>query len=228
MSLAHERKSEQHLPASGTFVGSIPEGDNGKGGYLFRVAYADKGTPVLGSLTTEKIIALRNQSVDPEKADVKKGTNLTTTPSRSFNIIGDEAHIGFKNIDLSGIKRIDFLVQAQPRIGAAGGVIEIHLDSATGKLIGKTEPIIPKAVNFRAAMAQPVSATQQRSTQRQPPAPLDMAARRRLLLTLASATIESSEDLHDVYFVFRNTDAKPEQILVQVSEIAFHNELATN
>lgn len=220
LSLVDEGKESMTIPPTGTLLTKIPKNDNGKGGYLFRVAYQDKGATELGTLTGEKIIALRNQYVDPEKADIKIGTKVTTTPSRNFNIVGNNAHIGFKNIDLSGVKRIDLIVQAPPRLGAAGGTVEIHIDTPDGKLVGVTEKIMPKDVNFRAMMAMMSPQTSQLG---QPP--VDVAAVRRSILTNATTPISPVDGFHDVYFVFRNQEAKPEQILVQVSEIGFHNQL---
>ena len=227
MSLAENKKTSATLPLSGTFTQKIPASDNGKGGYVLRAAYRDKGSPEVGSLTGEKIIALRNKYVDPEKAEIQKGSNVTTTPSRSFNIIGDNAHIGFKQIDLTDIKQIDLIVSAQPRVGAVGGVVEIRLDGPDGKLIGTTNKIVPKDVNFRAAMAKLMPpAPPAKPGQPKPPAPsVDMAALRRLIATNASATIEPVEGVYDLYFVFRNQEAKEGQILVQVNEIGFHNEV---
>jgi cytochrome c len=224
-----DQKITKAIPATGTFAEKVPDGDNGRGSYLLRVAYKDKGTPALGSLSAEKIIALRNSFVDPEKADEMKGTQLMTTPSRSFNIVGNNAHLGFKNIDLTGIRQIGFLVQAPPRIGATGGVVEVHLDSPDGKLIGKTEHISPKNIDFRAAMAKLAPAPKpndkkKRGQQAQAPPPVDMNAMRRMILIKANAPLEPVEGSHNVYFVFKNENAKSGQILVQVAEINFQNQ----
>jgi cytochrome c len=227
MTLNDEQKSLKTLATQGTLSETIPAADNGKGGYLLRAAYTDKGTPELGMLTAEKIIALRNQSVNPEKADVQKGTNLTTTPGRTFNIVGDQAQLGFRNIDLSGIKQIDLLVQAQPRVGSVGGMIEVHLDSPDGKLIGKSDWISPKEIDFRAAL-QRANAARSTGNNGQPTAPVSMAAIRRMMAITARATIEPIDGPHDVYLVFRNANAKPEQILIQVDEIIFQNRVAIN
>jgi cytochrome c len=133
--------------------------------------------------------------------------------------IGDSSFIGYKNIDLNGIIKIDLLVQAPPRLGAVGGIIEVHLDSPGGPIIGKTETIVPKDVNFRAFMAQ-LTAEAKKKGQNGPP---DMPSIRRLALTTATAHLVATQGFHDIYFVFENDKAKPEQIIAQISEIIFHN-----
>ncbi|HZY80569.1 MAG TPA: PQQ-dependent sugar dehydrogenase [Cyclobacteriaceae bacterium] len=221
----NNKKPAAKKPAlAGTFTPVVPAGDNGRGGYLLRVAYKDKGTEHLGSLTSEKIIALRNPSLDPERADIQKGTVLMTTPSRSFSMVGNGSHLGYKNIDLSGIKQIEFLVQAQPRTGATGGVIEVHLDSPDGPLLGQTDQIVPKDVDFRS-----LTGGNNNNRQRRRPgggggaAGFDFSAMRRLMSINVKAPITATEGMHDVYFVFRNPAAKDNQTIVAAVEITFQN-----
>jgi cytochrome c len=228
MTLADPKQTSKSVEPSGKFVTKVPAGDNGKGGYLLRVAYRDNGTPELGSLTTEKIIALRNSSVDPEKADVMKGTQLMTTPSRSFNMVGDRAHIGFKNIDLTGITQIEFLAQAQPRSGAAGGVIEVHIDSPDGKVIGKTDMIAPKDVSYRDAMAKLRAADGNKKAAPTQASEIDFDALRRIMCTSVNAKLEQADGTHDIYFVFRNEKAEEKQIIVQMVQINFQNGKTNN
>jgi cytochrome c len=232
MSLADQKSAGKSLPVKGAFTPQVPAGDNGRGGYLLRAAYTDKGTQEMGSLTSEKIIALRNPVLDPEKADVSKGTQLMTTPSRSFSLVGNDSHLGYRQLDLTGIKQIELLVQAQPRSGAVGGIIEVHLDSPDGKLIGQTETIIPKDVDFRKAMAsmmpKPDNTKKKKATTEAPrsAAQFDFSLLRKLMATHAKASLEQTEGVHDVYFVFKNPKAAANQIIVQMVEIEFQNNIA--
>jgi len=221
MSLGEKKASTAAIPMKGTFVTHVPAGDNGKGGYLLRVAYKDKGTQQLSSLTTEKIIALRNTTFNPEKADIQKGTLLTTTPNRSFSMVGNNSHLGYKSLDLTGIKQIDLLVTAQPRSGAIGGVVEVHLDSPYGKLIGQSQEVVPKEVDFRKIMAAMNAA----NANKPGAPPVDRAAARRMMLTQAKAILEPVEGIHDLYFVFKNSEASANQIIMQMQDIQFLNEL---
>ena len=207
----------------GNFVTQVPAGDNGRGGYLLRVAYKDKGTQQLSSLTSEKIIVLRNPTFNPEKAKLSKGTLLTTTPRRSFSMVGDNSHLGYKGIDLTGIKQIELLVSAQPRTGAAGGIVEVHLDSPEGKLIGQTDLVIPKEVDFGKLMAVANAANSDKKGT--PAPPINFNAMRRLLSTQLKATLVPVEGIHDLYFVFKNPKASAHQIIMQMQEIQFQNEI---
>ncbi len=222
MSLGETKATAKAIPLKGTFVTEVPAGENGKGGYLLRVAYKDKGTQQLSSLTSEKIIALRNPTLNPEKADVSKGTLLTTTPSRSFSIVGDNGYLGYKNLDFTGIKQIEFMVTAQPRVGAVGGNIEVHLDSPDGKLIAQTEQAVPKDVDFRKVMAAINAANAKKGGT---PPQMDFGAMRRMMSTFLKAPLETIEGQHDVYFVFKNPKAAANEIIMQVQEIQFQNEL---
>jgi cytochrome c len=225
--LAEKKSSTKELPLSGTFVLTTPPDDNGRGGYLLRAAYKDRGTKDLGSIAAEKIIPLRNPVVDPEEADTSRGLMIMTTPRRSLNMVGSGGHLGYKALDMSGIKEIEVLVQASPRAGASGGTIEVHLDSPEGKLIGTSEAVVPREINFRRLMANnpPPSAQNRRNTG--PPAPQpDFATRMRMSSIHAVIPIEGVEGPHDVYFVFKNPQAASNQILMQVIEIEFRQQLS--
>jgi cytochrome c len=118
------------------------------------------------------------------------------------------------------------LVQASPRSGAVGGTIEVHLDSPTGQLIGETTQVVPKEVDFRRLLAvnPPSASAQAGNAQSQPQAPqVDFNARRRMMSTLATAVLQPVEGSHDLYFVFRNSGAASNQIIMQVLEIEFKN-----
>jgi cytochrome c len=221
--LAEKKSTAKELPLSGTFVTTSPPDDNGRGGYLLRAAYKDRGTKELGSIAAEKIIPLRNPVVDPEKAETSHGVLVMTTPRRSLNMVGSGGHLGYRGLDMNGIKEIEVLVQASPRSGASGGTIEVHLDSPEGQLIGTSEPVVPREINFRRLMANnpPPSAQNRRNT----PQP-DFATRMRMSSIHAVIPLESVEGLHDVYFVFKNPQATSNQILMQVIEIEFRQNVS--
>jgi cytochrome c len=220
----------------GTFTPTVPANDNGRGSYLLRVAYKDKGTENLGSLTSEKIVALRNPTLDPEKADDQRGTVLMTTPSRSFSLVGNNSFIGYRGLDFTGITQIEFLVSAQPRSGAVGGNIEVHLDSPEGPIIGQTEQIVPKDISFQAAIAQmQANAAKDNKSKKgaQPQRPqggggggaatMDFSLLRRLMSINVKAPLQATDGKHDVYFVFKNPTAKENQTIAAAVEITFQN-----
>lgn len=213
--------------AEGTFTPAVPANDNGRGSYLLRVAYKDKGTEAMGALASEKIIALRNPTLDPEKADVQKGTVLMTTPTRSFSLVGNNSYIGFKGLDLGGIQQIEMLVSAQPRSGAIGGIVEVRLDAPDGPVIGKTETIVPKDIDFRTAIAamnaQAAKAGGKKQNAAAGAAGMDFSMLRRFMSIVTKAPIQATEGIHDVYFVFTNPQAKENETIAQAVEITFQN-----
>jgi hypothetical protein len=94
-----------------------------KSGHLLRL----KGT---GSTEAEGVI-------EAESCDYKSGIETETCSEGGTDVgyIEDGDYIGFKNIDLTGADKADFRVASN----GSGGNIEVRLDSADGKLIGKAE-----------------------------------------------------------------------------------------
>jgi cytochrome c len=232
MSLADQKQEVKEIPLKGTFIMSAPSDDNKRGGFLLRAAYKDKGTQEMQPITSEKIVPLRNPVLDPELSDVSEGTQVLTTPSRSFSMVGDQSFLGYKNIDFTDIQQIELLLQAQPRAGAIGGIVEVHLDNVNGPLIGKTEQIVPKDVDFRTAFQQMQQQQQrnnngQRNGQGGAPnaASIDFNALRRFMSVSAKVPVGNVEGIHDVYFVFKNPEAGDNKILVQMLEIQFKNKI---
>ena len=232
LSLSQKQVAASPIKLSGDYITKVPAGENGKGGYLLRVAYTDKGNPPIAGLSTEYLLPLRNPVLDPMNADIKKGTQLLTTPSISFSMIGDNSYLGYKLIDLTGIKQIQFLVQATPNSGAVGGTIEIHLDAPDGKLIGQTEMIVSKPFDMARMIenmgggkpkpgAKPAPAADKKPSG--PPKGFDFSMLRKMMATNASAAIEPINGVHNVYFVFKNSKAGANQPLMQMVEIQFQN-----
>ena len=134
--------------------------------------------------------------MEPYEAPIQKHTEILTTPRLTFNAIGPEAYFGYEAIDLTGVKQINIRANASSRSNAAGGIIEVRLDSPTGQLLGQSESIVPTEQRFR------------RGT---PPPPPEM--------------IELSEvdGIHDIYFVIKSPEATEIQNSISVSYLEFLN-----
>ncbi|MBS1597854.1 MAG: PQQ-dependent sugar dehydrogenase [Bacteroidetes bacterium] len=237
LSVGQKQAATKPLPLKGTFTPKIPADEKGQGGYLLRAAYTDKGNGTASPLSAEKIIALRSPSLDPDLANEKKSTQLLTTPMRAFHMLGNNSYIGYDNIDLTGIKQIDFLVQVTPTSGAVGGVIEVHLDSPDGQLIGKTDMLVPKAIDFARIMetlgggkkdngkakSKPAAnpGAKKEEPKKRPPIDFDMFAKLMSVHALAPITPTAGE--HKVYIVGKNDKAAEKAILLQMVEINFQN-----
>ncbi len=239
-------KNISTLPLKGSYTPKIPDGDNGRGTVIVRAAYTDKGASPVPSLTTEKVVALHSQNLNPGAADVINNADkkLQTMFVVSLSILPKaNGYIGFKNIDFTGVKQLELSASANPSQGFAGGTIEIHLDSPTGDIIGQTEV---KPVNPFAALMNAANATQNAGGAKPgakpgtPPALAKPAAaggkapaapQRPRGFNLASlfnrpgikVDIKDIAGQHDVYFVFKNDKAKPVAPLMSLSNIKFNN-----
>lgn len=206
MNMNAVKATVQSLPLTGSVKTTIPVGEDGQGSFLLHAAYTDKGNADIPSLFGSDYVALRNPYMDPQRAEIRKGVNLLTTPRVSFFMVGDQSHIGFKNLDLTGIKEIVVFAGISARVDAKGGSIEIRIDSPTGEVIGQTDPLVAKSEGgFR------------------PPAGVDFNEWRRGNSSQGKVTLSEVTGKHDVYIIFKNPDAKAEDILMSVSEVYFSN-----
>jgi cytochrome c len=48
-------------------------------------------------------------------------------------MVGDQSHIGFKSIDLTGVQEINLYLYLSSRASAIGGSVKVRLESPTGK-----------------------------------------------------------------------------------------------
>ncbi len=141
LNFANEKPKGKSLPTQGSFVAAVPEGDAGKGVYILRAAYQDQGANNLPSLFAEQSFVLRSAKMDvhgfDEFVDVNKmsfgGMNLVI-PAKSGG------YITLKGIDLSDLASLNLGATApKPQLGAVGGMVELHIGSPTGTIIGKSE-----------------------------------------------------------------------------------------
>ena len=138
--LHFKEKNISTLPLKGTYTQKVPESDNGKGTLIVRAAYTDKGATGANPLTTENVILLHSPHLNPASADVINNADIKKQMMFvvSENVIPkNNGYIGFKKIDLTGIKQLELNATANPSQGFTGGIIEIREDSPTGTLLGK-------------------------------------------------------------------------------------------
>ncbi|MBB6003577.1 ThuA domain-containing protein [Arcicella rosea] len=145
LSLSQDKAKVNSLPVKGTYTTKLPANDKGQGVYILRASYQDQGSKDIPSLASEKTFTLRNAKMSPHKFDkyeaVSKmsfGGNELAIPSKSGS------YVSLSQIDLSEIKQISFVAMTpKPQLNAQGGVIEIRIDSPTGKVIGASPFIAP-------------------------------------------------------------------------------------
>ncbi len=236
-----DEKTFSSLPMKGTYAVKLPEGDNGKGSVLIRAAYTDRGYLVgskpVPAQTGEQLLVLRNPQMEASSAEFVHGADIKAKGmGKGENVIPyNKAYIGFRQLDLTGIKQLELTAAAQRREGSAGGTIEVRLGSPTGRVIGETTVELAPEVDVAKLMAQmeagpkPASvatgsppaagsAGAPGSKPGSPPAVRNPFARPPVYLGLTA-----TEGVHDVYFVFKNEQAKAIQPLMSLSGIKFLN-----
>lgn len=141
LSATGEQNSKEKLPVKGSYIMAIPEGDPGEGIYVVRAAYSDKGNQGIPSISSEKVLTLRNAKMSAGKADFSENTMKYSTVMIA-SISG--SYIGFKNLDLTGIEQIAFTATVpQAQMMASGGTIEVRTGSPNGNLIGSVDVMPP-------------------------------------------------------------------------------------
>jgi cytochrome c len=196
------------LPLTGKVNPTVPEGENGQGSFLLRASYSDKGAGSIGPLNGVDYIALRNPFLNPQISVDRKGVQLLTTPNVNFLMAGDNSYFALKEIDLTGIQQIDVLATINQRNGGIGGSVEIRQGSPTGELLGQSEKIGRKeGGGFR------------------PPQGVNPIEWRRQNANRAKVTLKPTTGMQDLYFVFKNADAKGDQVLMSILEIEFKNKV---
>ncbi|HEV7380297.1 MAG TPA: ThuA domain-containing protein [Dyadobacter sp.] len=138
-SLSSEKASS--LPLKGSYNAKLPEGDKGKGVFIVRAAYEDKGAKGLPSLKSEKTVVLHNAKVDVHSFDAYENVNKMSFGGNNLSIPSRSgAYMAMKQMNLKGISELLVLAMApKAQLNAKGGKITIHLDSPTGKVIGESE-----------------------------------------------------------------------------------------
>lgn len=212
MTILEEKPTIEQLALKGNLSPTLPEGEDGLGIYVLRAGYEDKGGEGGKSLLGAANLILRNPTLFPQMAEIKTNTQLLTTPTTNFFLLGPTAHLGYQGIDMTSIQQIDLFVKVSPGFGAHGGFVEARLDSPNGRLIGKSETVAPKPVPWGGFGGPKKMMT-----------PLEYKTKRRKGTQTLSVLLEPVEGIHDIYFVFKNEAAKANEILMAVKEIEVYN-----
>jgi cytochrome c len=193
LSLAEKRTPS--LPVRGEYTPAFAADSAGQAVVVLRAAYTDRGANGLPAASAEKVVVLRAPSVVVARGELADGVQKYKGPEVPVEVtIGSRsgAFVGFKQLDLIDISAIVFSAMAPvPQLNAAGGKVEVRLDSASGALVGETEVIQPAA-----AMGAPAQ---------------------------LRAALRPTTGVHDVYFVFRNEQAKEGQNLFVLLTATFES-----
>jgi cytochrome c len=141
---------------------------------------------------------LRGPLISAGRADILNGVTTTVENRRAGPVAAiarHNSHIGFRGIDLTGVRRAELAASSTLGQGDVGGAIQIRLGSPTGPLVAQAD--VP--------ITQPRSGDDPAT----PPAPVTVALR-------------ETRSVHDVYFVFKNDrGATPIQSLMTLVRDAY-------
>src|SRR6185295_10847214 len=164
---------------------------------VLRAAYTDRGANKVPAASAEKTLVLRAPTVVVASGEFEDGVQKYKGPEVPIEVtIGGKsgAYVGFKQLDLTGVSAIVFGAMApEPQLHAVGGKVEVHLDSATGPLVGQTDAIQPSATmgapaQLRAALTPTTGVHDVYFVFRNPDAPQG-----RSLFILTTATFEHAK-----------------------------------
>lgn len=214
-------KTLSTLPVKGEYTPEIPKGDDGKGSVIIRAAFTDRavtGAKTIPAQTSEEMIVLRSPEMNAAEAPIVHGAELKAlgVAGLGFSVVAfNGSYLGFKQIDLAGIEKLELNASAQKREGSVGGTIEIRLDSPTGRVVGSEKVEIAPEVDIAKVMAEmesekknakPGEVVKQRNPFARPP---------------VKVKIKDTEGKHDIYIVFKNDSAKAIEPLLSFSKINF-------
>lgn len=152
MSLANEKGPDKKA-VKGEYITVAKQKE---GSYIFTASYTDKGNANLGPQTSTTTVALRPAKVKAVQNDeVKDATNVELpTKSEVLAPVKNGSYAVYKDIDLTDISTLSFMVYAEPS-RTVGGKIEVRLDSPTGALIGEVEVPDNKVGVLNASIRRP-------------------------------------------------------------------------
>ncbi|WP_159466743.1 ThuA domain-containing protein [Dyadobacter sp. 3J3] len=191
MNITNEKSKEKSLPVKGSYVAKVPAGDKGKGIYIVRAAYEDAGAGGLPSVKSEESFLLRNSKIDVHGFD--HYDNIMKVSNNGMNLaIASKpgAYMVLKQIDLNAIADLQLLAMApKAQLNAAGGKVELRMDSPTGSLLGVSDFLEPsEALDFKTTTLKiPIKNPE-----------------------------KSDSNLHDVYLVFVNPKAEEHSLMIIV------------
>lgn len=205
------KPSSRQLGLSGTLQPKLPKGEDGEGVFMLRAAYQDQGVDNLKALSGEDVVLLANPVLFPPFGNDFLNVQYLTTPRTNFYVLGPQSHFYMSEVDLTGISHIDLFVSATSRVEAHGGMVELRLDGPEGTVVASSNSISQKEEPRR-----------RWGQNNRPMTPEERKLARRKNKQVLTLSLEALEGSHDLYFVFKNPEAKEQEILMSIVEMEFY------
>jgi cytochrome c len=142
LSLGGPTPGAPSLPVSGEYTPPASPNGTAHGAVILRAAYTDRGAHGLAGASAEKTLVLRAPTVTLATGELSQGVRRMKVPQMPVEMSmfsRSGAYAKLQQVDLTGVSAISVLGSAPANFGAAGGVLEVRLDSATGPLQGTAE-----------------------------------------------------------------------------------------
>jgi cytochrome c len=136
------------LPPNGSYTPPAGSGDAPQGVVALRAEYTDRGANGMPPITSDTTLVLRSPTVVVASGDMSDGVSKQSAegiPVPIAVVSKPGSAVALKQIDLTGVGSVTMVVFAPTQYQARGGTIELRADSATGALLGSSDPIAPSA-----------------------------------------------------------------------------------
>ena len=147
LGLGAPRSGVPSLPVRGAYTPTVPRDSTGQGVLVLRARYTDRGANGLPSVAAEQTVVLRAPTVVVASGEIAEGVQKFSDPQAPVEVtIGGRsgAHVGFRQLDLTGVGAVTFAALAPvEQLNAAGGKVEVRLDTPDGALLGETPELRP-------------------------------------------------------------------------------------
>jgi len=137
-SLAETPRQAKTLPVSGSYLTSVPAGQNVDGSFIFRAAYTDRGAKLASAQTSEVIVVLKSPVIPVSHVDAASEIGFGNDSTIAF-VRKPGAYLMFQGVDLTGVKQIEVVRATRGRnaVSSEMGTIEVRSGEVDGKLLGK-------------------------------------------------------------------------------------------
>jgi cytochrome c len=162
MSLGDTTPPAPSLPPSGSYTPPAGSGDAPQGVVVLRAEYTDRGANGMPAITSEQTLVLRSPTVVVAEGELSAGVSQQRAeglPVPITVVSRSGSSVAVKQIDLTRVGAVSFMVVAPAQYQAKGGKIEVRADSLTGALLGQSEPISPSADQMPVQLRVPLAST---------------------------------------------------------------------
>jgi cytochrome c len=193
-------KNAGSVALSGSFTPTPPKGDTGRGSVILRAVYTDQGAEQALPLTGTSIRVLRSPVLEVTEAFVKSHTE----PGSRGIVAQKGGVLGFKSVDLTGVKQLDITALATSPESQPGGTIQVRIDSESGNLLGEAV-VLPRDLSGGRGRRGTEGDGRNSVTPSGPPS--------------TQVDVSEVQGRHDLYLVFKNDKAEEGTRLMNVSGI---------